>query len=220
MPESFLEALLDNIFRVLPDMCVSQHNTKDLLPVTFEESFKCLFVSVLVGNDEHLLRCRISQASNSWFCAVVHKRASRSAMGQRKRAQSLEHCLSATCRIKARPAPNLQNRKSLNFQDKIDRKSKVSKLRRAAIVKIATHDAIWPEDVALAVGRQTNTLVLRAQATHFSQRFKAYLSVKIRGDVFANPLERGLHAHTQKAVHQRFSFLGARKTRQVRERHG
>jgi hypothetical protein len=56
------------------------------------------------------------------------------------------------------------------------------------IVKIPTHDAIWPEDVALAVGRQTNTLVLHAQATHFSQRFKAYLSVKIGGDVFANPL--------------------------------
>jgi hypothetical protein len=63
--ESLLEALLDNVFRVLPDMCVSQHNTKDLLPVTFEESFKCLFVSVLGGNDEHLFRCRISQASNS-----------------------------------------------------------------------------------------------------------------------------------------------------------
>jgi len=76
-------------------------------------------------------------------------------------------------------------------------------------VKIPTHDAIWPEDVALAVGRQTNTLVLHAQATHFSQRFKAYLSVKIGGDVFANPLERGLHAHAQKVVHQRFSFPGA-----------
>jgi hypothetical protein len=53
-------------------MCVSQHNTKDLLPVTFEESFKCLFVSVLGGNDEDLFRRRISQASNSWFCVVVH----------------------------------------------------------------------------------------------------------------------------------------------------
>jgi hypothetical protein len=76
-------------------------------------------------------------------------------------------------------------------------------------VKIPTHDAIWPEDVALAVGRQTNTLVLHAQATHFSQRFKAYLSVKVGGDVFANPLERGLHAHAQKVVHRRFSFPGA-----------
>jgi hypothetical protein len=74
------------------------------------------------------------------------------------------------------------------------------------IVKIPTHDAIWPEDVALAVGRQTNTLVLRAQATQFSQRFKAYLSVKIGGDVFPNPLGDGLHAHAQKVVHQRFSF--------------
>jgi hypothetical protein len=53
-------------------MCVSQHNTKDLLPVTFEESFKCLFVSVLGGNDEHLFRCSISQASHSWFCFVAH----------------------------------------------------------------------------------------------------------------------------------------------------
>jgi hypothetical protein len=49
-------------------------------------------------------------------------------MWQRRRAQSLEHCLSAICGIKARPAPNLQNRKSLNFQEKIDWKSKVSKL--------------------------------------------------------------------------------------------
>jgi hypothetical protein len=51
--------------------------------------------------------------------------------------------------------------------------------------------------------------VLHAQATHFSQGFKAYLSVKIRGDVFANPLERGLHAHAEKVVHQRFSFPSA-----------
>jgi hypothetical protein len=77
------------------------------------------------------------------------------------------------------------------------------------IVKIPTHDAIWPESVALAVGQQTNTLVPHAQATHFSQRFKAYLSVKIGGDVFANPLGRGFHAHAQKVVHQRFSFPGA-----------
>jgi hypothetical protein len=103
------------------------------------------------------------------------------------------------------------------LQDKIDRKSKVSKLRLAVIVKRPTHDAIWPGDVALAVRRQTNTLVPHAQANHFSQRFKAYLSVKIMGDVFANPLERGLYAHAQKVVHQRWC---ARKTRQVGERHG
>ena len=49
-------------------------------------------------------------------------------MCERKRAQSLERCLSATSGMKARPAPNLQNRKSLNFQEKIEWKSKVSKL--------------------------------------------------------------------------------------------
>jgi hypothetical protein len=49
-------------------------------------------------------------------------------MCQRKVCPDLEHCLSPTCGIKARPAPNLQNRKSLNFQEKIERKSKVSKL--------------------------------------------------------------------------------------------
>jgi hypothetical protein len=41
---------------------------------------------------------------------------------------SLEHCLSATHGIRARPAPNLQDRKSLNLQEKIKWKSKVSKL--------------------------------------------------------------------------------------------
>ena len=70
--KSLLEALLNNIFSVFPDMYVSQHNPKDLLPVTFEESFKCLFVSVLGGNNEHLFRCRISQASNSWLCVLVN----------------------------------------------------------------------------------------------------------------------------------------------------
>jgi hypothetical protein len=114
--ESLLEALLDNVFRVLPDMCVSLYNTKDLLPVTFEESFKCLFVSVLGGNDEHLFRCRISQASNSWFCVVVHSGPPDQLCVSERRAPSLEHCLSATCGIRARPAPNLQNCKSLNFQ--------------------------------------------------------------------------------------------------------
>ena len=49
-------------------------------------------------------------------------------MCQRKTSPGLEHCLSATYGIRARPAPNLQDRKWLNFQDKIDRKSKVSKL--------------------------------------------------------------------------------------------
>jgi hypothetical protein len=48
-------------------------------------------------------------------------------MCQRKANRDLEHCLSATYGINARPAPNLQNRKSLNFQEKIERKSKVSK---------------------------------------------------------------------------------------------
>jgi hypothetical protein len=53
-------------------MCVSQHNTKDLLPVTFEESFKCLLVSVLGSNNKCLFQGRITQASNVWFCFVVH----------------------------------------------------------------------------------------------------------------------------------------------------
>jgi len=47
--------------------------------------------------------------------------------------------------VKARAAPNLQNRKWLNFQDKIERKPEVSKLKLAVIVHIATHDAIRPE---------------------------------------------------------------------------
>jgi hypothetical protein len=134
--ESPLEALLDNVFRVLPDMCVSQHNTKDLLPVTFEESFKCLFVSVLGGNDERLFRCSINQASNSWFCLVVHSGPPEQLCASERRVQNLEHCLSAISGIKARPAPNLQNRKLLNFQEKIERKSKVSKLSAVESVEI------------------------------------------------------------------------------------
>jgi len=125
--ESLLEALLDNVLRVLPDMCVSQYNMKDLLPVAFEESFKCLFVSVLGGNDEHLFRRSITQASHSWFCVVIHSGPPDQLCASERRAQSLEHGLSATCGIEARPPPNLQNRKSLNSQEKIERKSKVSK---------------------------------------------------------------------------------------------
>jgi hypothetical protein len=37
--------------------------------------------------------------------------------------------------VKAKAAPNLQNRKWLNFQDKIDRKSKVSKLNDVETVE-------------------------------------------------------------------------------------
>src|ERR1700745_601403 len=46
---------------------------------------------------------------------------------KRKASPDLEHCLSATYGIRARPAPNSQNRKSLNSQEKIEQKSKVSK---------------------------------------------------------------------------------------------
>jgi len=57
-------------------------------------------------------------------------------MCQRKASRDLEQCLSATYGIKARPAPNRQNRKSLNFQEKIERKSKVSKLSDVESVEI------------------------------------------------------------------------------------
>jgi len=40
-----------------------------------------------------------------------------------------------THEVKARAAPNLQNRKWLNFQDKIDRKSKASKLNDGETVE-------------------------------------------------------------------------------------
>jgi hypothetical protein len=56
-------------------------------------------------------------------------------MCQRKACPDLEHCLSATYGIRARPAPNLQDRKSLNFQEKIERKSKVSKLNDVETVE-------------------------------------------------------------------------------------
>jgi len=57
-------------------------------------------------------------------------------MCQRKACPDLEHCVSATYAIRARPAPNLQDRKSLNFQAKIEQKSKVSKLRDVETVEI------------------------------------------------------------------------------------
>jgi hypothetical protein len=66
---------------------------------------------------------------------VVHSGPPDQLCASERRVQSLEHCLSATCGIKARPAPNLQNRKWLNFQDKIDRKSKVSKLNDVETVE-------------------------------------------------------------------------------------
>lgn len=77
------------------------------------------------------------------------------------------------------------------------------------IVQIATHDAISTEDVVYfelcaehagcgsegsSSGGGIRTLCLNSSEkcctdSHpFSQRFKAYLSVQIRGDVFANPL--------------------------------
>ena len=69
-------------------------------------------------------------------------------MCQRKACPDLEHCVSATYGIKARPAPNLQDRKSLNFQEKIEQKSKMSKLRDVETVEIVegvevTRMATW-----------------------------------------------------------------------------
>jgi hypothetical protein len=56
-------------------------------------------------------------------------------MCQRKACPDLEHRVSATYEIRARPAPNSQNRKSLNFQEKVEQKSKVSKLRDVETVE-------------------------------------------------------------------------------------
>ena len=58
--------------------------------------------------------------------------------------------------MKARPAPNLQSRKSLNFQERNERKSKVSKPRDVETVEIvegakatrkATGNAKMTEDI-------------------------------------------------------------------------
>jgi hypothetical protein len=57
-------------------------------------------------------------------------------MCQRKACPDLEHCVSAAYAIRARRAPNVQDRKSLNFQEKIEQKSKVSKLRDVETVEI------------------------------------------------------------------------------------
>lgn len=57
-------------------------------------------------------------------------------MCQRKANRDLEHCLSATYGVRARPAPNLQNPKSLNFQEKIERKSKMSKQAMLKVLKL------------------------------------------------------------------------------------
>lgn len=61
-------------------------------------------------------------------------------MCQRKANRDLEHCLSGTYGIKARPEPNLQDRKSLNFQEEIERKSKVSKLSDVESVETVEAD--------------------------------------------------------------------------------
>jgi hypothetical protein len=72
MHERLVEALLDNVFGILPDTCVPQHNPKDLLPVTLEKHFKRLLVAMPSGSDKHLFRFPILEASNSWCCRVVH----------------------------------------------------------------------------------------------------------------------------------------------------
>jgi hypothetical protein len=74
-------------------MCVPEHNPKDLLPVTFEKSFKSLFVSVLGGNHQHLFRCRISRASNSWLCVVVHSEPLDQKVASERHAQMLNTAL-------------------------------------------------------------------------------------------------------------------------------
>jgi hypothetical protein len=92
MHESLVEALLDNVFRILRDACVPQHNPKDLLPVTLEKRFKRLLVSMPSGSDKHLFRFTIIEASNSWCCRVVHNGLPISYV-QAKGEKSLHFCL-------------------------------------------------------------------------------------------------------------------------------
>jgi hypothetical protein len=52
-----------------------------------------------------------------------------------KGEKGFQYRLRPTHEVKAKAAPNLQNRKSLNCQEKIDRKSKVSKLNDVETVE-------------------------------------------------------------------------------------
>jgi len=52
-----------------------------------------------------------------------------------KGEKSFHHFLRPTHEVKAKAAPNLQNRKWLNFQAKIERKSKVSKVNDVETVE-------------------------------------------------------------------------------------
>jgi hypothetical protein len=57
-------------------------------------------------------------------------------MCQRKAGRVFTSAFALTHEVKAKAAPNLENRKWLNFQGKIDRKSKVSKLSDVENVEI------------------------------------------------------------------------------------
>jgi hypothetical protein len=95
-----------------------------------------------------------------------------------KRVQSLEHCLSATSGIKASPAPNLQNRKSLNFQGKIKRKSKVSKLsdvENVETVEAAEATNGYKEMEAVTLDQHIGVRIPRGK------QFFQLSAVKIRG---------------------------------------
>jgi hypothetical protein len=128
MHESLVKALLNDVFRVLHHTCVPQHNCEDLSLITFKQGFKRMFVSVFGGDYERSFACRITHASDSWFCFVLHSDEPPDQLcGSERRAQ-LENRLFATRRIRARPEPNLRNCKSLNFQEESEWKSKVSKL--------------------------------------------------------------------------------------------
>jgi hypothetical protein len=58
------------------------------LPSTVPNSSKCRQTNS-AGNDEHLFRCRISQASNSWFCFVVHSESPDQLCASERRTQIL-----------------------------------------------------------------------------------------------------------------------------------
>jgi hypothetical protein len=122
MHEGLLEASLNDVFRVLPDTCVSLHHRQDLLLITFEEGFKRLFVSALSGNYEDLLCGGII-----WLW--VHVVLSMSASEKVHQILSSAFC-AARHGERATTAPNLRNRKSLNPQKKTA-KSRKCRCRRS-----------------------------------------------------------------------------------------
>src|SRR5580692_6339417 len=109
MRESLVEALLNDVFRVLHHTCVAQHNCEGLSLVTFKQSFKRLLVSVLGGGYQPTFASRVADASDSWFCFVLHSEPPHHLCGSERRAQ-LENRFFATRRLRARREPNLRNR--------------------------------------------------------------------------------------------------------------